>query len=91
VRKGGTINIFAAHAGDVPINLEKIYQQELNITSTYSSSPEELRIALGLLTNRKVRVGGLISHRLPLVRFSEGVTLMRERKALKVYYQIWGE
>jgi L-iditol 2-dehydrogenase len=91
IRKGGTINIFAAHAGMVPINLEKIYQQELSITSTYSSSPEELRVALDLLTRRKVRVDGLISHRLPLTRFSEGVTLMRERAALKVYYQILGE
>ena len=90
-RKGGTINIFAAHAENVPINLEKIYQQELSITSTYSSSPEELRIALGLLASRKVRVDGLISHRLPLERFSEGVTLMRERIALKVYYHIWGD
>ena len=91
VRKGGTINIFAAQTGMVPINLEKIYQQELSITSTYSSSPEELRIALHLLTSRKVRINGLISHRLPLTRFFEGVMLMRERAALKVYYQIWGE
>jgi L-iditol 2-dehydrogenase len=91
VRKGGTINIFAAHSGMVPINLEKIYQQELNIKSTYSSSPEELRIALDLLTSRKVRVDGLISHRLPLTRFTEGVELMRKRTALKVYYQILGE
>ncbi|HEY6285993.1 MAG TPA: alcohol dehydrogenase catalytic domain-containing protein, partial [Ktedonobacteraceae bacterium] len=91
VRKGGTINIFAAHTGMVPIHLEKIYQQELSITSTYSSSPEELRIALDLLSSRTVRVDGLISHRLPLTRFSEGVALMRERAALKVYYQISGE
>ena len=91
VRKGGTINIFAAQTGMVPINQEKIYQQELSITSTYSSSPEELRIALHLLTSRKVRINGLISHRLPLTRFFEGVMLMRERAALKVYYQIWGE
>jgi L-iditol 2-dehydrogenase len=91
VRKGGTINLFAAQSGMVLINLEKIYQQELSITSTYSSSPEELRIALDLLTSRKVRVDDLISHRLPLTRFSEGVALMRERAALKVYYQIAGE
>jgi L-iditol 2-dehydrogenase len=91
IRKGGTINIFAAHAGMVPMNLEKIYQQELCISSTYSSSPEELRIALDLLKSRKVRVDGLISHRLPLTRFYEGVMLMRERAALKVYYQISGE
>ena len=91
VRKGGTINIFAAHTGTVPINLETIYQQELSITSTYSSSPEELRIALDLLSSRKVLVDRLISHRLPLSQFSEGVMLMRERAALKVYFQMTGE
>ena len=73
------------------MNLEMIYQQELSIISTYSSSPEELRIALDLLNSRKVRVDGLISHRLPLAQFAEGVMLMRERAALKVYYQISGE
>lgn len=91
LRKGGMINIFAAHTGMVPINLETIYQQELSITSTYSSSPEELRIALDLLSSRKVRVDGLVSHRLPLSQFSEGVMLMREQAALKVYFQIAGD
>ena len=88
VRKGGMVNIFAAHDGVAPLNLEMIYQQELSISSTYSSSPEELRIALDLLTQHKVRVNRLISHRLPLTRFTEGVALMRERAALKVYFQI---
>jgi L-iditol 2-dehydrogenase len=91
VRKGGAINIFAARTGTVPINLETIYQQELSITSTYSSSPEELRIALDLLSSRKVLVDRLVSHRLPLSQFTEGVLLMRERAALKVYFQIAGE
>jgi threonine dehydrogenase-like Zn-dependent dehydrogenase len=91
VRKGGTVNIFAAHTGTAPISLETIYQQELTITSTYSSSPEELRIALDLLANRKVQVDRLISHCLPLAEFSEGVALMRKRAALKVYFQIAGE
>jgi L-iditol 2-dehydrogenase len=91
VRKGGTINIFAAHTGTVPVNLETIYQQELSITSTYSSSPEELCIALDLLSCRKVLVDRLVSHRLPLSQFTEGVMLMRKRAALKVYFQIAGE
>jgi L-iditol 2-dehydrogenase len=91
VRDGGTINIFAAHTGAVPISLETIYQREISVISSYSSSPQELRIALELLAGRKVRVDGLISHQLPLARFSEGVTLMRERAALKVYFQIAGE
>ena len=91
VCKGGTINIFAAHEGAVPISLDTIYKQELTIISSYSSSPEDLRIALKLLAGHKVRVDGLISHRLPLEQFSEGVALMRERAALKVYFQIAGE
>jgi L-iditol 2-dehydrogenase len=89
-RRGGTLNIFAAHAGAVPVDLEHLYLQEVTITSTYSSSPEELRIALDLLASRKVRVDSLISHRLPLEQFAEGVRLMREREALKVYFEIGG-
>jgi len=91
LRKGGTVNIFAANAGTTPLNLELLYQQELTLTSTYSSSPEDLRIALDLLTRRKVRVAQLISHRLPLTQFTEGVALMRDHAALKVYFQIAGE
>jgi L-iditol 2-dehydrogenase len=91
LRKGGLLSIFAAQAGTVPINIEMLYQQELSINSTYSSSPEDLRIALDLLTHREVRVERLISHRLPLEQFHEGVRLMRERTALKVYFQIAGE
>lgn len=87
-RRGGAITIFAAHAGAAPLDLERIYQQELTITSAYSSSPETLRIALDLLATGQVRVDCLISHRLPLERFQEGVEMMRERRALKVYYQI---
>lgn len=91
VRKGGTVNIFAAHNRAAPINLETLYQQELTITSTYSSSPDELRTALDWLSSGQVRVAHLISHRLPLERFAEGVKLMREHAALKVYYSITGD
>jgi hypothetical protein len=61
------------------------------IISTYSSSLEDLRIARDLLASRNVHAGGLISHRLSLEQFHEGVALMRERAALKVYFQIAGE
>ncbi|HEY0757308.1 MAG TPA: alcohol dehydrogenase catalytic domain-containing protein [Ktedonobacteraceae bacterium] len=88
VRKGGMLNIFAAHTGSVHFDLETLYQQELTVSSTYSSSPAQLPLALDLLATRQVQVTGLISHRLPLERFSEGVALTRERVALKVYFPI---
>ncbi|HXR66789.1 MAG TPA: alcohol dehydrogenase catalytic domain-containing protein [Ktedonobacteraceae bacterium] len=88
VRKGGILNVFAAHSGSVPLDLELLYKQELTLNSTYSSSPADLPLALDLLASRQVRVDSLISHRLPLARFAEGVALMRERAALKVYFPI---
>lgn len=88
VRKGGMLTIFAAHTGSVQMDLERLYQQELTISSTYSASPADLPLALDLLATRQVRVESLISHRLPLARFAEGVALMRERAALKVYFPI---
>jgi len=91
VRKGGLLHLFAAHTGSAPMNIEAIYQEELSIISTYSSSPEDLRVALDLISSGEVQVKGLISHRLPLELFQQGVTLMRERAALKVYFQIAGE
>lgn len=71
-----------------PLDLEILYRQELTVSSTYSSSPAELSLALDLLVSRQVRVDGLISHRLPLECFAEGLALMRERQALKVYFRL---
>jgi L-iditol 2-dehydrogenase len=91
VRKGGQLTIFAAHTGTVPLDLDALYKQEITISSTYSSAPADLSRALELLEARQVRVDRLISHRLSLERFAEGVALMRERIALKVYFPIWDE
>ena len=91
LRKGGMITVFAAQSGAVPFDLERLYQQELTVSSTYSSSPTDLPLALELLTTRRVRVDSLISHRLPLARFAEGVALTRERTALKVYFSLTTE
>jgi L-iditol 2-dehydrogenase len=87
IRKGGTVNIFAAHSGTVPLNVEQLYHQELSLTSTYSSSPEDLRLGLDLIATREVRVDRLITHRLTLAQFAEGVALMRKHMAIKVYFR----
>jgi L-iditol 2-dehydrogenase len=83
---GGTLHYFAGGAGDsLPLPLGDLYQRELTVTSTYSSSPAELAEAFALLSQGRVRVDGLISHRLPLGRLGEGVELMRRHEAVKVY------
>lgn len=86
LRDGGAVHYFAGGDGAaLPVGLATLYHRELTITATYSSSPATLARAFWLIAANKVDVGGLISHRLPLARLSEGVELMRRRQALKVY------
>jgi threonine dehydrogenase-like Zn-dependent dehydrogenase len=63
-----------------------LFHRELTVMSTYSSTPATLAQAFALLADGRVRVSSLISHRLPLSAFDEGVRLQREGKATKVIY-----
>jgi len=86
VRDGGTLHYFAGGAGEsLPLSLGALYHRELTLTATYSSSPAELEEAFALLAGDRIRVEGLISHRLPLGRLGEGVELIRRHEAVKVY------
>ena len=86
VRDGGALHYFAGGAGEsLPLPLTTLYHRELTVGATYSSSPAELAEAFELLAQGRVRVDGLISHRLPLGRLGEGVELMRRHEAVKVY------
>jgi L-iditol 2-dehydrogenase len=89
VRAGGAIHLFAATPSAIAqIELDELYHRELTIQTTYSSSPDDLRVALDLLASRQVRVDGLYSHHVPLERFQEGVALFASRQARKVYFEI---
>jgi L-iditol 2-dehydrogenase len=89
MRPGGLVNVFASAPDALAtLDLNQLYHHELTVTATYSSSPEDLRLALDLIASQRVHVAGLISHRLPLERFSEGVALFTSRQARKVYFTI---
>jgi len=89
--KGGTITIFAAHTATVPVQIEKVYQQELSSIPRYSSSPEDPRSALNLLATAVCKSTRFSSRYLPQQQFHEGKALTRQRAALKVYVRIAGE
>jgi len=88
VRPGGRINVFAGAADGPRLAMDFVdfYHRELTVISTYSSTPATLAQAFTLLADGQVRVSPLISHRLPLSAFDEGVRLQREGKATKVIY-----
>jgi threonine dehydrogenase-like Zn-dependent dehydrogenase len=80
--------VFADAAGGprLPFNFSDLYHRELTLTSTYSSTPASLARAFDLLSSGQVRVEPLISCRLPLHEFAEGVRLQRSGEAIKVLF-----
>jgi len=85
---GGRLTIFAGPSGESRLSLDfdDLYHRELALFSTYSSTPATLAEAFRLLAEGRVRVEPLISHRLPLSAFDQGVRLQRQGQALKVLF-----
>jgi len=88
LRPGGRLNIFAGPSDGPRLSLDfsDLYHRELSVFSTYSSTPAALAEAFELLAGNRVQVLPLISHRLPLAAFDEGVELQRSGKATKVIF-----
>jgi L-iditol 2-dehydrogenase len=88
LRPGGRINIFAGPSDGARLSLDfaDLYHRELSVFSTYSSTPSALAEAFDLLSSHRVRVAPLISHRLPLTAFEEGVELQKSGRATKVIF-----
>ncbi len=88
LRPGGRINIFAGPSDGVRLSMDfaDLYHRELSVFSTYSSTPAALAEAFDLLASDRVRVAPLISDRLPLAAFDEGVELQRSGRATKVIF-----
>ena len=87
-REGGAVVLFA-HAGDgerANFDLNQLFKFERRILGTYSGSTAEQQKVFKLLTSGRFDPRALISHRLPLDRFAEGVSLARNRQALKVLF-----
>ncbi len=88
LRAGGRINIFAGPSNGpvLGLDLADLYHREIALVSTYSSTPAAFAQAFDLLARDQVRVIPLISHRLPLAAFEEGVALQRGGAATKVIF-----
>jgi len=88
LRAGGRINIFAGPADGARLTLDMadLYCRELSVFSSYSSTPAALTEAFLLLASNRVWVTPLISHRLPLTAFEEGVEHQKSGRATKVIF-----
>lgn len=90
VRDGGVIHFFAGKKKGLPVtfDLNELFEREISLVTTYSPSPRSLREAFRLIVEGEVRTAELISHRLPLSDVLQGVRMMAEHKARKVYIEV---
>jgi len=88
LRPGGRLNLFAgpSEGSRFPLDFADLYHRELSVFSSYSSTPAALAEAFDFLSSNRVSVLPLISHRLPLTAFEEGVELQKSGRATKVIF-----
>ncbi len=90
IRDGGTINIFGAsgEGSRFKIDFEKVYKKELVIKSSYSATPEDLKLAFDMVRRKKINLSPLISKVIPLSDFKKGLDLMLNRKIYKAIFKL---
>jgi hypothetical protein len=79
---GGTLLIFAASGGQVPVSLDTVYRNELKVLGSRSATPACFARAVEVLP--ELRLPKVTT--LPLERFAEGLELYRRGDALKVVF-----
>jgi L-iditol 2-dehydrogenase len=79
---GGTLLVFAAPPGQVPVALDVVYRRELHVVGSRSGSPAHFAQALELLPELALPEVTTV----PLERFAEGVELYRSGRATKVVF-----
>ncbi|MQY58873.1 MAG: alcohol dehydrogenase catalytic domain-containing protein [Clostridia bacterium] len=83
----GIINFFGGLPLDNPfikLNSNLIHYGEFYVVGTHGSAPYHNELALSLISQEKVRIKELVTHRLPLERLEEGLALAESKKGMKV-------
>ncbi len=85
IDRKGTILLFAIPDKNIEIPTVDMWRNEITVTSSYGAAADDLKKALELISNGKLTMGPLITHRLPLRKIQEGFKLVAQAKeSLKV-------
>ncbi|WP_422479115.1 zinc-dependent alcohol dehydrogenase family protein [Pleomorphochaeta sp. DL1XJH-081] len=79
VRKGGTILLFGVPPKEAKVSFPAftVFEKGLYIVSSYTSVRNSIQ-AVGLLETGRLDVAPLISHRLPLEQFTQGIDFLEQ-------------
>ena len=86
-RRGGTVNLFGLPepGGRLEADLQELYLRGIRIIPTYATTEPDIAEVHRRVANGSLRIGDLVSHRIPLDRIEEAFSLAaRPEDALKV-------
>lgn len=85
VRDGGTILLFGAKpATTISVDLWDLWRREINLVSSYSSTPDLLPRAMAILAADRWPLEELVSHTLPFDHANDAIDVAHRGQALKV-------
>ncbi len=82
VDRGGVVLFFAVPKPGVPVEIpaNEFWRNEISVMTSYGAAPRDLRAALELIKDKKIKVADMITHVLPLEKAQEGFRLVAEAK-----------
>lgn len=84
IRNGGFVNLFSHLGGEVgPIDTSKLYHREIQILSSYSSSPETLKLAFAILKDEDLKLSRMFAPVYPPEKFAQAVDDVNARRIYK--------
>lgn len=87
VRKGGTVSLFASLAkgsSEMTIDSRVLHYGEIRLVGSSDSRPEHVSRAVKLMSEKKIALEPIVTHRIPLENILEGLELMKNKQTLKV-------
>lgn len=87
VDRGGTLLLFAlpSPGTEVAVDFWNLWREGITITSSYAGPPGDTTTAIELIRAKRVAVGDMITHRLPLDKTAEGFRLVADaQESIKV-------
>jgi L-iditol 2-dehydrogenase len=87
VRKGGTLVQLGIYSAPFMVDFSRIVMHELQVIGVYGHVWETWERTLALMQNKKVNVKPLITHKLPITRWNEGLDAIHRGEAIKVLFE----
>ncbi len=82
--KGGVCNIFGGPpASEITLDPRWLHYQEIMLTGTFASTPEDFRQCLQRIENREIIVSDLLSHRFTLDTFLDAVEKAKNQEMVR--------